>query len=153
MDVKVCDACGRYFSIPTDHSFFVKGLGRVFFQLRYSKDEKNSSGRISRRKIDTCPECSQKIRLYIADNFRANFAEIMRIDFKRHIEESKKMDFKESGKEEKSTTLSEQEDREKKAVWEVEYKDVVSWDDFRDNYYWCTRCKSYQEGQCICYSR
>lgn len=29
----------------------------------------------------------------------------------------------------------------------------VTWEYFRDNYVWCDRCKSYQEGQCICYAR
>lgn len=148
MDVKICDACGKYFSIPTDSSFHVKGLGSVFFRVRYMKDGHTS---YSRRDTDTCPGCSQKIRSFIADNFRSNLAEIMGVDAKAHIEQSKEDDHQEHDKE--AAVLSEQAEREKKAVWEVEYGESVEWEDFRDNYFWCDRCQSYQKGQCLCYSR
>lgn len=45
---------------------------------------------------------------------------------------------------------------DKRDVWEEDYGDdcsYMTWEEFDENYIWCDECKSYQEGQCICYAR
>jgi len=43
--------------------------------------------------------------------------------------------------------------------WKEDYREeneediVVTWEYYNDNYVWCDKCKSYQEGQCMCYTR
>lgn len=41
---------------------------------------------------------------------------------------------------------------EKLLAWQDEY-DWVEWDEFYESWFYCNRCKSYAEGQCICYAR
>jgi hypothetical protein len=41
---------------------------------------------------------------------------------------------------------------EKLFAWQDEY-DWVDWEDFKDDWIYCERCKCYSIGQCICYSR
>jgi hypothetical protein len=44
----------------------------------------------------------------------------------------------------------------KMLAWQEEYDnsdEIVTWEYFKENYLWCARCKSYNEGQCICYAR
>lgn len=40
----------------------------------------------------------------------------------------------------------------KKQVWEESFDDIP-WEEFDETYFWCDKCKSYQEGQCLCYTR
>ena len=42
---------------------------------------------------------------------------------------------------------------EKMVAYQSDYSDYVLWEDFKENYLYCDRCKSYQDGQCICYAR
>ena len=48
-------------------------------------------------------------------------------------------------------------DQEKYKYWKEEYgfeeDPLYSWVEFRDKFLWCNLCKSWQEGQCICYAR
>jgi hypothetical protein len=43
-------------------------------------------------------------------------------------------------------------DLEKLYIWQEQYN-WVKWDEFRDEWFYCHTCKSYNEGQCICYAR
>jgi hypothetical protein len=47
--------------------------------------------------------------------------------------------------------------REKNKAWEELYGDeddpVVTWEEWDEEYLWCSECQSWQEGQCICYAR
>lgn len=36
--------------------------------------------------------------------------------------------------------------------WQEDY-DWVDWDEFKNSWFYCDRCKGYSEGQCICYAR
>ena len=36
--------------------------------------------------------------------------------------------------------------------WQEDY-DWVDWEEFKDSWFYCDRCKGYSEGQCICYAR
>ena len=36
--------------------------------------------------------------------------------------------------------------------WQEDY-DWVEWEEFKDSWFYCNRCKGYSEGQCICYAR
>ena len=36
--------------------------------------------------------------------------------------------------------------------WQEDY-DWVDWEEFKDSWLYCDRCKGYNEGQCICYAR
>lgn len=36
--------------------------------------------------------------------------------------------------------------------WQEDY-DWVEWNEFKDSWFYCDRCKGYSEGQCICYAR
>ena len=38
-------------------------------------------------------------------------------------------------------------------VFNIDDDPYPTWEEFADNWLWCNRCKSYQEGQCICYAR
>lgn len=42
---------------------------------------------------------------------------------------------------------------EKMLAWQNDYSDFVEWKEFDDHWFWCEICKSWQEGQCICYAR
>lgn len=42
---------------------------------------------------------------------------------------------------------------EKFLAWQEEYDGIVNWKDFLENYHYCQRCNSWQEGICICYAR
>lgn len=43
---------------------------------------------------------------------------------------------------------------EKMIAWQnIHHERDIAWQDFKNNYFYCTRCHSYQEGQCICYAR
>ena len=41
---------------------------------------------------------------------------------------------------------------EKLLIWQTEY-DFVDWIEFKDSWFYCYDCESYNEGQCICYAR
>lgn len=41
---------------------------------------------------------------------------------------------------------------EKLFTWQDEY-DGVEWEEFKDSWTYCERCKGYSEGTCICYAR
>ena len=41
---------------------------------------------------------------------------------------------------------------EKLFAWQDEF-DWVEWKEFYENWQYCSRCKSYAKGQCICYAR
>ena len=41
---------------------------------------------------------------------------------------------------------------EKLFAWQDEY-DWVEWEDFKDSWAYCERCKGYSKGSCICYAR
>ena len=41
---------------------------------------------------------------------------------------------------------------EKLLAWQEEF-DWVEWEEFYKSWQYCSRCKSYVEGQCICYAR
>jgi hypothetical protein len=41
---------------------------------------------------------------------------------------------------------------EKLLAWQDEF-DWVKWEEFYESWQYCSRCKSYAEGQCICYAR
>lgn len=41
---------------------------------------------------------------------------------------------------------------EKLLAWQEEF-DWVEWEEFYESWQYCNRCKSYAEGQCICYAR
>lgn len=86
MDCKICDMCGKYYNIPTDHSFKIESLGRVHLKVRYSKQ--NSNG-FSRKDLDACPICSKKVRDFIRENFRADFNKIMGVEAEKHIKSKK----------------------------------------------------------------
>ncbi len=46
------------------------------------------------------------------------------------------------------------EENKKYKDWEKDYKDDINWEDFDENYFFCSRCKGYnKDGQCICYAR
>jgi hypothetical protein len=38
-------------------------------------------------------------------------------------------------------------------AWQKEWSDTMEWSEFLDTYFYCSKCKSWQEGQCICYAR
>jgi hypothetical protein len=42
---------------------------------------------------------------------------------------------------------------DKYSEWYNEYRDDMTWKEFNEKYIWCDRCKSYQEGSCLCYAR
>ena len=48
-------------------------------------------------------------------------------------------------------------EEEQREYWEERYgcdKDpLVTWEEFKENYLYCERCKGWVEGQCICYAR
>ena len=44
-------------------------------------------------------------------------------------------------------------DEEKRQIWEDEFSDSVTWEEFEENYFWCTECGSYNDSPCICYAR
>ena len=37
-------------------------------------------------------------------------------------------------------------------AWQDEY-DWVDWEEFKESWTYCERCKGYSEGSCICYAR
>ena len=41
---------------------------------------------------------------------------------------------------------------EKLLAWQEEF-DWVEWEEFYESWRYCSLCKSYEEGQCICYAR
>lgn len=42
----------------------------------------------------------------------------------------------------------------KKEIWEEDYKDNYTWEEFDEKYwYYCDRCDYYFEDFCICYAR
>jgi hypothetical protein len=40
----------------------------------------------------------------------------------------------------------------KKQIWKEEYSSI-DWKDFKENYFQCSRCGTYDNQQCICYAR
>ena len=36
--------------------------------------------------------------------------------------------------------------------WQEDYN-WIDWIEFKDSWFYCDRCKGYNEGQCICYAR
>jgi len=36
--------------------------------------------------------------------------------------------------------------------WQEDY-DWIEWEEFKNKWSYCNRCKGYSEGQCICYAR
>jgi hypothetical protein len=44
-------------------------------------------------------------------------------------------------------------DLEKAFAWQEDYMSYVTWAKFEDDYHYCDGCESYEEGQCMCYSR
>lgn len=42
---------------------------------------------------------------------------------------------------------------EKLLAWQNIYHGSIPWQEFKENWFYCNRCNSYQEGQCICYAR
>lgn len=36
--------------------------------------------------------------------------------------------------------------------WQEDY-DWVDWEEFKNSWFYCSRCKGYSKGQCICYAR
>jgi hypothetical protein len=55
----------------------------------------------------------------------------------------------------KKLSISEMSNKDvlrKMIVWEEEYTHVA-WEDFKDHYFKCDTCGSYDDQQCICYSR
>jgi len=49
-------------------------------------------------------------------------------------------------------------EEQKRIAWEELYDDdedepIVSWEDFKEDYFQCTRCGNWEDDQCICYAR
>lgn len=40
----------------------------------------------------------------------------------------------------------------KKQIWRDEYSSI-DWKDFKENYFECSKCGTYDNQQCICYAR
>ncbi len=40
----------------------------------------------------------------------------------------------------------------KKQIWKEEYSSI-DWKDFKENYFQCNRCGTYDNQSCICYAR